>query len=186
MAELVPDTLRPPATADTAVAVTRRPLWQRLFWGRNPRATVKRAFGLAVVSFLLFRYVLLPVQISGISMQPTYRDRSCHLVNRLAYSRNPPQRGDPVVIKTTGMKILFLKRVIGLPGEKVSIENGVIFINGEALPEPYVKARLPWDAPDYQLGPEEYYVLGDNRATEEWTHRGGPVRRSKIVGKVIW
>jgi signal peptidase I len=145
-----------------------------------------RVLGLVVASFVIFKFVLLPVRVSGISMQPTYRDGTCCLVNRLAFRWKPPQRGDVVLIRTTGMHKVFMKRIVGLPHETLRIEDGVIMINDQPLPEPYVKVRLPWEEPAYVLAADEYFVLGDNRATEEWSHRGGPVPREKIVGKLLW
>jgi signal peptidase I len=85
-----------------------------------------------------------------------------------------------------------VKRVIGLPGERVAIRNGTVYINGEPLDEPYVRLkRRPWNYPKNsseprELGPNEYFIVGDNRSLGEDYHDFGVVNESRIIGKVIW
>src|SRR5580698_5639392 len=99
---------------------------QILVIGRNPKTTLIRAVILAALCVVIFRGVLLRVRVDGISMTPTYADGSTHFVNRLAYLRHEPQRGDVVGIRLTPQQglsaphIMYLKRIIGLPGESIS------------------------------------------------------------------
>ena len=79
-------------------------------------------------------------------MLPTYHDGQINFLNRLAYLRHEPQRGDVVGIRYSGDSILLLKRIVGLPGEEVSFDEGKLFINGKPLEEPYVKSPLVLDA----------------------------------------
>jgi signal peptidase I len=153
--------------------------------GRNPKATLVRVAVLVVTSVVVFKFVLLPIRVDGISMMPTYRDQSWNFVNRLAYVGHGPQRGDVVSIRLAGVHRMFLKRIIGLPGETIAFENGRLLINGEVLNEPYEKSACDWYYPPVKLGPDEYFAVGDNR-TMPWTeHRMGRVDRAHIVGKAI-
>ena len=141
---------------------------------------------LIVTSVVVFGFVLVPIRIAGISMEPTYRDGRVNFVNRLSYVWNKPRRGDVIAIKTTGMSIMYMKRIVGLPGETISIERGKVMVNGQPLDEPYVMKREPWNEPPVHLESDQYLVIGDNRATDRFTHEHGTVKDRKIAGKVLW
>jgi signal peptidase I len=162
------------------------PLWLRLMIGRNPRRTFIRALILAAVTFGTFHYIFLPVRITGLSMEPTYHDGTVNLVNRLSYLRNPPRRGDIVAIKTTGLHVMYLKRIVGLPSETVAISNGTVLINGEPLDEPYLHDPQPWNEPACQLKSNGYFLVGDNRTMPQEQHEHGIQERPAIVGKILW
>jgi signal peptidase I len=85
-----------------------------------------------------------------------------------------------------GPHVLYVKRVIGMPGERVSIADGLVSINGALLPEPYVKYRRPWHVDEVTLGPQEYFVMGDNRGMPAGDHDFGRVESDRIVGKVLF
>src|SRR6267378_211468 len=133
-----------------------QPWWMRILFGRRPRRTLVRLVVLVVASVVIFGFVLVPIRIAGISMEPTYHDRRINFVNRLSYVWSKPKRGDVIAIKTTGMHIMYMKRIVGLPGETISIEKGMVMVNGRPLDEPYVVKREPWDEPPVRLGPDEY------------------------------
>ena len=159
----------------------------RMVIGRRPKRTLIRLIILIVGSVVIFKFVLAPVRITGISMEPTYRDGRINFVNRLAYAWSKPKRGDVVAIKTTGMHIMYMKRIVGLPGETISIKKGIVLVNSQPLNEPYVVVkREPWNEPSVRLGPDEYLVIGDNRATDRITHEHGTVSARKIAGKILW
>ena len=80
---------------------------------------------------------------------------------------------------------MLLKRIIGLPGETVAFINGHVLINGEVLDEPYEKLPCNWNLPAKQLGPDEYFVVGDNRSMLWEEHTFGRALRSQIIGKAI-
>jgi signal peptidase I len=167
-------------------AASPSPLWKRLIMGRNPKRTLLRAAALAATAFVIFKFVLLPVRISGISMAPTYGDRSVNFINQLAYRWKSPRRGDVVGVMMSGKHIMLLKRIVGLPGETVAIENGVVLINGRPLDEPYVRERAPWQLSPRPLGTDEYLVIGDNRGMDQRTHEFGVTKARKIAGRVLW
>ena len=161
-------------------------LTRRIVFGRDPRRTLVRVLVLAFLSFIIFKWILIPIRAEGISMEPTYRSGSLNLVNRLAYRYRTPQRGDIVAIKLAGPHVLYVKRIIGLPGEHLAIERGQVYINGAPLAEAYVKNRRGWDIPEVALTPREYFVIGDNRGMRAADHDFGRVDVSRILGKVIF
>lgn len=162
------------------------PSWVRaIVIGRRPRWTLIRIVVLVITCVVVFKFILLPIRIVGPSMLPTYRQSGFNLVNRLAYLRHEPQRGDVVSIRFTGHSIMLMKRVVGLPGETVAFAHGQLLINGQPFPEPYVKLPCKWDRAPRTLGPTEYFVVGDNRSMRLDLHEHGAVERKRIVGKVL-
>ncbi len=161
-------------------------LTRRLVFGRNPRHTAVRVLVLASISFVTFRWVLIPMRAEGISMLPTYRSGSLNLVNRLAYLNQKPSRGDIVAIKLAGPHVLYVKRIIALPGERISLTEGQVYVNGAPLIEPYVRNRSPWDVPEVTLTSREYFVIGDNRGMRVTDHDFGRVDVSRIVGRIVF
>jgi signal peptidase I len=160
--------------------------------GRNPKKTLIRMVVLAGVCVVVFKYILLPVRVTGISMEPTYRDHSVNLINALSYVRHEPERGDVVGIRltpggegSTTPRVMYLKRIVGLPGETISFSNGRVIVDGTALEEPYEKWRCDWNRPPVTLGTAEYFVVGDNRTMPARDHSFGKVQRSRIVGKAV-
>jgi signal peptidase I len=153
--------------------------------GRNPRVTLVRVAVLIVTCFVVFKFILLPARIEGISMLPTYQDRSVNFVNRLAYRWHEPRRGDVVGIRLAGPHVMYMKRIIGLPGETVAFVSGRVTINGEVLDEPYEKTPCDWNCPPVKLGPDEYFVVGDNRTMPSENHVFGKAGSDRIIGKAI-
>ena len=126
------------------------------------------------------------MRAEGISMLPTYQSGSLNLVNRLAYLNQNPSRGDIVAIKLAGPHVLYVKRIIGLPGERISMTEGQVYVNGAPLIEPYVRNRKPWDVPEVTLTSREYFVVGDNRGMRVSDHDFGRVDISRIVGRIVF
>lgn len=158
---------------------------RRIIIGRNPKLTLLRIVFWVVALWGLSRYVFLPVQVDGVSMLPTYRERGVNLVNRLAYTFHPPQRGDVVGIKLAGEHVMLMKRIIALPGETLEFRQGRAYINGEVLPEPYIKFPSNWETPAFKVEAGEYYVVGDNRSMDFLNHTQGRAWRRQIIGKVL-
>jgi signal peptidase I len=159
--------------------------------GRNPKTTLVRAAVLALVCVVVFKGALLPVRVEGISMTPTYANHSVNFVNRLSYLRHEPQRGDVVGIRLTppngsSPHIMYLKRIIGLPGEVISFVDGHPCINGQPLDEPYEKGACDWSMAPVTLSSDEFFVVGDNRSMPKEEHVLGKAERSRIVGQALW
>jgi signal peptidase I len=157
-----------------------------LLFGSNPRAALIRAAAIAAISFIVFRFVLLPVRLQGISMLPTYQEGAINFANRAAYWFGSPARGDVVAIRMAGPSVVFIKRIVGLPGERIAITLGTVTIDGNPLIEPAVVNRLPWNLEPFTLGANEYFVVGDNRSMKIENHDLGRARRERIVGKLLF
>jgi signal peptidase I len=159
---------------------------RRVVFGANPRRTLVRILVLAAVSLVTFRWVLIPVRTQGISMRPTYESGRLNFFNRLAFVRHGPERGDIVAIRLAGPHVVYVKRIIGLPGDRLSIAQGQVYINGLPLVEPYVRNPLPWDVPEVRLTGSEYYVIGDNRTMRAADHDFGRVDADRILGRILF
>lgn len=163
--------------------------------GRNPKMTFVRIVVWAVVCVLVFKIALLRVEVDGISMLPTYRDQSKNWINRLAYLRHEPKRGDVVAIRLVQANdfisqleppgVMLLKRIIGTPGDSVAFADGRAVINGEILDEPYERFSCDWNIPPVKLAADEYYVVGDNRSMPEQNHTKGVFKRNQILGRIM-
>jgi signal peptidase I len=125
------------------------------------------------------------------SMLPTLQINDRLLIDKTAYRSQHPQRGDLVLFQPTevlrqqNFKDVFLKRIIGLPGETLAVKDGLVYINGKPLQEKYIEER-----PQYNFGPvvvpaNQYFVLGDNRNNSYDSHYWGFVPRELLVGKAI-
>lgn len=149
-------------------------------FGPRPQRTLVRVLLWSVLTVVFFHHLLVPIQIIGSSMSPTYRNGSLNLVNRLSYSKAAPHRGDVVALRADGE--LLLKRIIGLPGETVAIQNGVIEIDDKPLSDQFSFARIPWEMDPVRLGRDEYFVIGDNRALSVFCK----VPKNDILGKTVF
>lgn len=141
-------------------------------------------FAAAALGFALRTYGFTLTRVAGDSMAETLMAGDIALVTRFDYLRGAPARGDLVELALPGRDGRYLKRVIGLPGEKVDIISGAVHINGTALIEPY--ARPAGDDFHIELGADEYFVLGDNRP-ESYDSREediGAVRADAFLGRV--
>src|SRR5215510_9455083 len=168
-----------------AQAEPNRSWLQIIAVGRSPRRTFVRIMVLVVACFVIARFVLLPIRVQGGSMIPTYQDNGINFVNRLAYLFSSPKRGDVVAIRLAGPSIMFMKRIVGLPGEWVGFHEGYVYINGNRLDEPYVRFKSDWEDAPRQLGPDEYYCVGDNRSMPQADHTEGKAKRERILGKIL-
>ncbi len=180
------------------------------------------ALVLAGLVFLMINISIRNFQVQGQSMEPTLNGGEYLIVNKISYFRidlqrlarlvpfwdvdtreerylpftHPPERGDVIVFhapRRAGMDRDFVKRVIGLPGERVEIRDGKVYINDEEFSDPYLKGSdlsgdmdcvLSTGLNDCLLGEDEYFVLGDNRDRSSDSRSWGPVPLSNVIGKV--
>jgi len=147
---------------------------------------------IALIIVIPFRiFIAQPFIVSGLSMDPTFKNGEYLIVDQLTYRFKTPERGSIIIFKyPKDTSKYFIKRVIGLPGETVLIKKGVVTIKNTALPdgftlnEPYVK--LP-KQDDFKttLDPGDYFVLGDNRLGSADSRIWGPLPSSDIVGRPV-
>jgi signal peptidase I len=147
--------------------------------------------GLAVASyFLISRYVLQIVEVQGASMVPTLHNSDRYYLKRWIYYTRSPERGDVVVIKDPTDGTFAVKRIIALAGESIFLKNGVVYVNGRPLKEPYLSPGTSTftcntaNAEMITCGRNRYFVLGDNRGNSFDSRFYGPIPRENILGAI--
>jgi len=145
---------------------------------------------LALGIFLLLRFTIDTVIVIGVSMEPSFHNGQRVLVSKVSYRLHDPDRGDVIVFQPANEpEGDFIKRIIGIPGDTVEVENGTVYINGEKLMEPYIKNAPRYSLNEMEIPAGNYFVLGDNRNNSNDSHNGWVVPRENIVGKAwvsIW
>jgi signal peptidase I len=137
-----------------------------------------------LIYFLVRTFLIENYRVVGRSMEPTLQDDQFLVVNKLVYRLHEPQRGDIIVFRDPrdGDRKL-IKRVIGLPGEALEINNGQVFINERGLQEPYIQAMGQRSRPPIPIPADHYFVMGDNRNNSSDSRDWGTLPQSEIVGK---
>jgi signal peptidase I len=162
---------------------------------------------LTIAIFLAVRLVVQNFRVEGASMDPTLRSGQFLLINKITYFRvdgtpldaavpkgnergsthyvfGGPDRGDIIVFRSPGSADKdFIKRVIGLPGDTVRIDDGRVYINGQQLDEPYITHRATYDLETKRVPSDSYFVLGDNRPNSSDSHLGWFVPADTIIGR---
>lgn len=163
-------------------------LMKRFLWSA---LEVTQTVIIAVVAVFLVRtFVAQPFLVSGQSMEPTFHDGNYLLIDEIAYRVREPERGEVVVFRYPGdHRSYYIKRIIGLPGERVTIKNGrmtVTNVEGSevVLDEPYVTPGPLTGDVDLKLHPDSYFVMGDNRGFSYDSRSWGPLEQSDIIGLV--
>ncbi|MCD7957899.1 MAG: signal peptidase I [Lachnospiraceae bacterium] len=147
------------------------------------------------VAYVVVNYVGERTEVRGESMYPALNDGDQLIVDLISYQFTDPKRFDVVVFPFQYQEdTYYIKRIIGLPGETVKIEDGIIYINGEVLEESYGYEEIKnpgLASTEITLGEQEYFVLGDNRndSTDSREPSVGNITRDKIIGRAwlrIW
>ncbi|HXY02078.1 MAG TPA: signal peptidase I [Terriglobales bacterium] len=143
---------------------------------------------LAISCFIII-FLYQPVKVEGTSMMPSLEDQERIFVNKLVYRLEPIQRGDIVVFRyPRDPSKSFIKRVIGLAGDHIRIDEGRVYVNGTRLDEDYVPQVYEdlRSYPDIVVPPDSYFVLGDHRSLSNDSRDFGPVNQSYIYGKAVF
>lgn len=145
---------------------------------------------LALVIFLVARATIQTYEVFKSSMEPNFIEGQRVVVNKAVYWFGEPQRGDVVIFKAPNVKgEEYIKRVIGVPGDTVEVVQGVVYVNGKELEEPYIKNSFTYSMNKATVPPDSYFVLGDNRDVSNDSHLGWFMPRSNLIGKawlVTW
>jgi signal peptidase I len=150
------------------------------------RSVASLALQVAVLTLLVLAFFMRLPQVSGLSMEPHIRSGEYVLINTFAYRFGVPGRGEIVAFRhEDDARAIFIKRVIGLPGDRIRIDRGTVYVTGTQLDEPYVQ-----DPDDRTFGqilvpPRSIYVLGDNRANSEDSRTFGPVGEDRLIGRAV-
>lgn len=166
----------PPPTAPTAATSGMHP------WVRDLIISV-------VIAAFIIVFLYQPVRVEGTSMLPMLEDQDRLFINKIAYRVGDIHQGDVVVFEyPRDHSKSYIKRVIALPGDRLRIDHGTVFVNGLRLPEPYVPSRYADDRSEAEtvLPPHEYFLMGDHRSISSDSREFGPVDRDLIYGKAVF
>lgn len=163
-------------------ASPRRAFFETRYWLRDLILSV-------LLAIIVIVFLYQPVQVEGTSMMPHLVNHERIFINKFIYRFEPIQRGDIVVFwYPLDPSKSYIKRVVGLPGEWVAIQDGRVLVNGKPLPEPYVPAGYldRQSYPPVHVEPDQYYVLGDHRSSSNDSRVWGTVDRKYIYGKAVF
>ncbi|NCO05259.1 MAG: signal peptidase I [Candidatus Magasanikbacteria bacterium] len=158
-----------------------------LFFLEVIKVIVLAGITIGVVRMFLFK----PFYVKGQSMEPNFVQSDYLIIDQLTYGlrHKNPERGDVIVFRApVDLKDFYLKRIIGLPGERVKVESGKVFVYNDEYPQGFVLeedyiSEETTGSTNVSLGPNEYFVLGDNRDESFDSRRFGPIQEDTIVGK---
>jgi signal peptidase I len=154
--------------------------------------TVKIVIICLIIVIPIKQFVVQPFYVKGASMEPNFYDNEYLLIDEISYRFNEPERGEIIVFRhPPGEKSFYIKRLIGLPGERVTIKDNVIQIYNQQNPNGVVldetkylpESAKSYDDVDTTLESEEYFVMGDNRVSSLDSRRFGPVHADDIIGR---
>lgn len=144
-----------------------------------------------VAVFVLVEMATPRFLVEGRSMQPNFADGQRLIVSRLSYLFGDPERGDIIIFNAPGSDEddpPLIKRVIGLPGDTITIENQIVYVNGVEINEPYIRESCDeYHCKDntWVLGTDEYFMMGDNRNNSRDSRRFDQVKRENIIGEAV-
>lgn len=162
---------------------------------RNFAESVKETIKFVIISIAIvvpFRmWVAQPFIVSGASMEPNFKSGDYLIIDELTYKFKEPERGEVIIIKAPGGSVFYIKRIVGLPYEKIEIKQNKVFISqmgngGEfELKENYINGADTYPDGVYKLKEKEYLVFGDNRPRSLDSREFGPIAKNSIIGKVL-
>lgn len=128
------------------------------------------------------------ITISGHSMDPTLYDSEKGILDKFTYNTREPERNEIVLFYPPVVSYsVFVKRVVGVPGDTIEIKDHQVYLNGEMLQEPYLNEQMNYSAMNkITLGKGEFFLMGDNRNNSTDSRHFGPVRKENILGKMMF
>jgi signal peptidase I len=175
---------------ENPIAAYEAPKPQRRSWFASFGFLFRDLFLAVVLAGVIILFVYRPVKVEGTSMMPTLSDQERIFINQFVYRfTGSVERGDTVVFwypQDTSKS--YVKRVIGLPGDTVRVDDGDVYVNGKKLPESYVPAEFKDLAsyPEIHVPADQYYVMGDHRSSSNDSRAWGTVPRRFIYGKAVF
>ena len=153
--------------------------------------TIVVALSVFVVVYL---FLVQPHEVKGSSMEPSFLNNQYIITDKISYRFGDPQRGDVIIFKApVNPDVDYIKRIIGLPGDKVMITKGKVFINGKMISELYLADLTPifpngfvQDGVEIDVPQEHYFVMGDNRPHSSDSREFGPISKKLIIGRAIF
>jgi signal peptidase I len=155
---------------------------RQLHW----RSFASASAQLILLALLALAFFMRTPQVSGLSMAPHIASGEIVLINTIAYRMHAPARGDIIAFHHDALTPeTYIKRVIGLPGDRIRIDRGKVFVNGAALGEPYVRYADARSFAQVTVPAGSLYVLGDNRADSDDSRFWGFVPENAVLGKAV-
>lgn len=170
------------ADESSGASAARKWFFETRYWLRDLILSV-------LLAFIVIVFLYQPVQVEGTSMMPRLENHERIFINKFVYRFRPIDRGDVVVFRyPLDPSKSYIKRVIGLPGDVISIRDGHVYVNGAALSEPYVPRKYVDDQtyPPVRVEAHHYFVLGDHRDSSNDSREWGTVPREYIYGKAVF
>ena len=145
---------------------------------------------LTILMFLIIRFAVQNFRVDGMSMEPTLHNGEFILVNKAAYIFHPPQRGDVIVFGyPLNPQVDYIKRIIAIPGDTISVVGNRVTVDGVRLNEPYINPNdisNPFSPVHEVVAPGEYFVMGDNRGNSSDSRQWGFVPQQNIIGEATF
>ena len=147
---------------------------------------IVETIALTLIIFLVIRFAIQSYRVEGVSMLPGLHDNEYVLVNKISYLFHAPERGDVIVFHfPLDTSKDFIKRVIGLPGDTITVDSTSVKVDGVLLNEPYISERANPQGQRWTVPLNSYFVMGDNRPASDDSRDWGYVPRDDIVGKAV-
>lgn len=143
----------------------------------------KKFITIVIIIIILKIFVFNFILVKGDSMNPKYKNNDFMFLNKIIYSFKPIRRGEVIVLKYRNNDLI--KRVIGLPNDKIKVENGILYINKKEVKENYINSyTASYDFDEITLKDNEYFVMGDNRYNSYDSRNFGTITKNNIIGRV--
>ena len=142
---------------------------------------------------MVYLFIMSPQEINGSSMEPDFHNSEYILTNKVMYKFREPKRGDVIIFKSWSNKdVDYIKRIIGLPGDTVELQNNALYVNNQKLNEPYLApdviifgGSFLKEGEPIVVPPDMYFVCGDNRPHSSDSREFGPVAKDDIIGEAV-
>ncbi|OGE27072.1 signal peptidase I [Candidatus Daviesbacteria bacterium RIFCSPHIGHO2_02_FULL_41_14] len=149
---------------------------------------------MAAILVVIRFFVAEPHKVSGSSMVPNFHDKDYIITNKLAVKLGELQRGQVIILTNPrNNDQVFIKRIIGLPGERIKLQDGLVYLNNKSLQEPYLATDLKTPGESFLQDGEEvvvpngqYFVMGDNRGASSDSREFGPITKELIIGQAFF
>ena len=140
-----------------------------------------------IIALLIHVFLAQATRVYGLSMEPNLHTNQRLVIEKLSYHLHSPNRGDVVVLHDPGgSPELLIKRIIGLPGERVTVADGRVYIDGAPLDEPYLTQPTQGGGRSWLVPPLHVFVMGDNRSASRDSRIFGPVALEELIGRALF
>jgi signal peptidase I len=174
-------------TGASAAASVADPTRTKSRWSGLARDVLGTILPAVLIALAIHVFLAQATRVYGQSMQPNLHTDERLVIEKLSYRFHGPRRGDVVVLHDpNGGSELLIKRVVGLPGERVTIANGRVFIDGVALEESYLDQETQGNGRSWLVPPLQVFVMGDNRQASRDSRSFGTVERDQIIGRALF